>query len=792
MGIAGSSRTDSKPSSQGPHPHGPTSHGQSRNWETRLAETIIRLRVVLLLACLAVAVAAGVGMRFLSFDTDSRIYFDVDNPDRIALDALEATYTRDKNVMIVLAPQDGDVFSRDMLALVAELTEAGWQTPFSRRVDSVTNFQHSYARGDELIIEDLVPDLTALNDAGLQRVEAIALSRVELVNKLVSADGAVTAVNIVCVFPGESLTEVPEAVTHVRRLVEQARQAHPDVDFYVTGVAALDMTFNEAAQNDTQTIVPLMLVMVLVIVGVALRTVTGTLVTLAVIVVSLVTTFGIAGWSGLVLNSATTATPVIIMTLAIANCVHLLASLSTEMRRGLAQREALVEAVRINAQPIAVTSLTTAIGFLSLNFSDSPPLREVGNIVAGGVVVAWLVSMLVLPSVMALVRVSVTRRPAGQVPFTDRLADTVIALRRPLLITTAVVMVIIGVGIHRIVLDDDFVRYFDPRFDFRVATDFTQDTLTGLHILEFSLPAGEDQGIARPDYLAKLDAFAEWYRQQPEVLHVSAISDTIKRLNMNLNQDDPAFHRIPELPAAAAQYLMLYELSVPYGLDLNSQIDIGKSASRVSVTLGEATSAEVRAVAARGEAWLQENAPEMFGRATGDAMAFARISERNIRAMLGGTLLALVLISVVLLFVLRSVKIAVISLAPNLLPALLAFGLWGYFMVEVNLAISVVVAMTLGIVVDDTVHILSKYLRGRREHGYDPFDAVRYAFNTVGTALITTTVALVVGFGVLATSGFAVNGQMGLLSAVTIAVALLADFFFLPPLLLSADRRSAS
>jgi hypothetical protein len=167
---------------------------------------------------------------------------------------------------------------------------------------------------------------------------------------------------------------------------------------------------------------------------------------------------------------------------------------------------------------------------------------------------------------------------------------------------------------------------------------------------------------------------------------------------------------------------------------------------------------------------------------------FAHIGQRNIRSMLTGTSVALVLISIILIFALRSLKIGLVSLIPNLAPAAMGFGLWGLLVGEVGLGLSVVAGMTLGIVVDDTVHFLSKYLRARRERHLDSPDAVRYAFSTVGTALLVTTLVLIAGFMVLTQSPFKLNSDMGLLTAITIAFALLADFLFLPPLLMKVDK----
>ena len=157
--------------------------------------------------------------------------------------------------------------------------------------------------------------------------------------------------------------------------------------------------------------------------------------------------------------------------------------------------------------------------------------------------------------------------------------------------------------------------------------------------------------------------------------------------------------------------------------------------------------------------------------------------------MLAGTIIALVLISLVLILALKSLKYGLLSLIPNLVPAGMAFGIWAIFNGQVGLSVSVVIAMTLGIVVDDTIHFLSKYLRARREEGLNTPDAIRYAFSTVGEALLITTIVLTAGFMILAQLNFSLNADMGLMTAITICIALFVDFFFLPPLLIWFDKR---
>ncbi len=480
------------------------------------------------------------------------------------------------------------------------------------------------------------------------------------------------------------------------------------------------------------------------------------------------------------------------MTLAVADCVHLLVTFQQRLRRSGDRAAAMVEALRINLQPIFLTSVTTAIGFLSMNFSDAPPFRDLGNTVAIGVVAAFVYCIALLPALMLALPLRMPVERQRSTATMDRFADFVVARRRAILAGMGVLVVGLVACIPVNELNDEFVKYFDERVAFRVDTDFTTENLTGLYNIAYSLEAGSSGAISEPAYLNKLEEFAEWYRQQPEVMHVSSLSDTMKRLNKNLHGDDPAWYRIPQSRELAAQYLLLYEMSLPYGLDLNNQINIDKSASKLDVSIKSVSSNGTIALEERAQQWLQAHAPAaMQAHGASPSIMFSHIGARNIRSMLTGTTLALVLISLILVFALRSLRIGLISLIPNLVPAGMAFGLWGLLVGQVGLALSVVAGMTLGIVVDDTVHFLSKYLRARREEGMSPEDAVRYAFHTVGTALWTTSVVLVAGFLVLTQSPFEINSGMGLLTAITIGLALLADFLLLPTLLMTLDKKDA-
>ncbi len=751
---------------------------------------VVRLRWWIVFLTIPLVLLAGSGGRFLEFSANYRTFFSSQNPQLQAFDELQNMYSKNDNVQFVVAPKDGKVFTRDTMAAVQWLTKEAWQTPYSRRVDSVTNFQRTSANGDDLVVRDLIEDPEAMSDADLEKAKEIALAEPLLVNRLVSSRAHVTGVNVTVVLPEKHLDEVPEVMTFARNLAAQAREKYPQLDITLAGMVPMNNAFAEYSKNDMQTLVPLMYGVIILICLFSLRSVSGTIGTLLVIFFSVMTAMGLMGWLGMKITGPSSAAPTVILTLAIADSIHVLSTMFNLMRQGMSKHDAIVESMRINNTAVFLTSLTTVIGFLSMNFSEVPPFRDLGNVVAIGVIAAWVYSVVFLPAFMAVIKVRTkpAKTHTGQVM--EHLGNFVVAKRRPLFWGMTVITLVLVAAIPRNELNDDFVKYFDTTTDFRRSTDFMVDNLTGVNQINYSLGAGESGGVSNPEYLRKLEEFDNWYRQQPGVIHVNSIADIMKRLNKNMHGDDPAYYRIPDERDLAAQYLLLYEMSLPFGLDLNDQINVDKSASRMTVTLGHATTKEILALEEHARDWLQANAPpSMFNHGTGPTVMFAYIGARNIKSMIGGNITALVLVSAIIMIAIRSFKIGLISLIPNLIPIAMGFGLWGIFVGQVGLSLSVVTALTFGIVVDDTIHFLTKYLHARRDKGYSPEDAVRYAFKMVGTALAVTSAILVAGFSVLILSAFELNDGMGRLSALTIFMALIADFFLLAPLLMKMEEK---
>lgn len=755
------------------------------------AKLIIALRWPVILLGILSVVAAAYGGQFLTFSNNYRYFFSPDNPQYKAFTELQNVYSKRDYLIFVIKPNEGTVFTPEVLTSVKWLTEEGWKLPYVARADSLTNYQHTEASADDLSVADLVPDPAKLDAVGLERVRQIAVNEPLLKDRIVSPDGKTTGVALTLIMPDSHPSEASLVADAARKLIDQYKTTYPGVEIRVSGSTMLSNAFGEATQADLTTLVPLMYLVVAVTAFLLLRSLSATFCVMIVLTMATVAAMGLSGWLGMTLTPPSALAPIIILTLAVAESVHVIHNFQHEMRLGRDKRSAMIEAFRINFGAITLTSITNAVGFLSLNFADSPPFRDLGNIVSLGVVTTWFYALIFLPALLVVLPLKPGKLIEDEGGLGMQwLANFVIRFRTPLIWVLSAATIALGLQIPKIELNDQFVHWFGESIEFRRDADFMIENLTGIYTIDFSIKAGEADGVSHPEFLERVEAFATWARAHRDVQHVFSLTDVMKRLNKNLNGDDPAFYKLPEERKLSAQYLLLYEMSLPYGLDLNDQINVDKSATRVIVTLrGVVSAVDTRKFKAEADAWIAANIPTSKGtEAASPAVMFSFIAQRNIDANLFGTGWAMLVISLCLIVPFRSLRLGLISLVPNFVPIIMTFGAWYFLEGRLGMAGSIVTATSLGIVVDSTIHILSKYLRGRRQLDLPPEGAVRYAFSTVGPSLWILTATLILGFLVLSLSPFEVNRALGLLTAICIAFAIIADFFLLPPLLMAVDR----
>ncbi len=748
-------------------------------------------RLVAALALLLVGLAA-LGITRLEVTTDHRVFFDRDNPYLQELERIEARYARERSLLFLLRPRGGGRLDRpESLAALSRLTERAWYLPYAHRVDSLANFQYSRAEGDELKVAPLYRG-AGVDAATAREVLRVARRDPLLSNRLVSADGRLALVLVALHLPqGAAADRVEEVMNAARRLRDEIESAFPGQAVRLSGGVAMSEAFYASAVHDLLVLGPLMLGLIALLLLRMLCSLSGTLAALVVMASAVAATCGLAGWMGVVLSPVSATLPVIVLTLAVANTVHLLCQYQYALCHDQPRDEAMATSLRNNLLPMLLAAGTTILGFLSMNFSDAPPFRDLGNLVALGMAVVLVLALTLLPALITLVPARRRRSKTRCNLLMERLGGWVVAQRRrllPLMLLASAALAALA-PFNRI--DDQFIEYFDRDTPFRRNAELMARHLAGQTELTLSIDSGRSGGVNDARFLASLGRFHDWLAAQPEVRSVDGIVPILRRLSMNLHGDRADWYRLPDRETLAAQYLLLYELSLPEGLSLNDRIDVDRRATRMRLMMRDLDSRSLLEFERRIRGWWQhEAAADWRLSVVGSSLMFAHISERNVPPMLFSAFAALALISLLIALVFRSPLLGLVSLVPNLLPPLMAFGIWRLLVGEINLAIAVVSGMTIGLIVDDTIHFLCKYRQGRRVLGLSPEAAVWHAFANTGTALWITTVVLTAGFMVFLFSPFTVNAQLGVLSAITIVCALLADFLLLPPLLMRLEQRS--
>ncbi len=754
----------------------------------RLGTIVVEHRYKTVLLATLAFVLFSVGIVWARFSTDYRIFFTRSDRGLAAFEKLESVFTKTDNVLFVVHAEQGTVFSVDALEAIQELTEEGWRLPYATRVDSLSNYQHARASGDDIDIGALVPrPARALSDVELADIRGVATADPLLAGSLLSRDERTSGVNVTLRLPAKDPREVTEAAEAARALAKDVSRRHPGLDIRVSGMALVNDAFMQASIRDMGMMIPLMVLVVLAAMAFMTRSAVGTAAVAVVLTMAAGMSMALAGWLRYPLTPPAVAAPMIVLTVAVANGVHLVLAMVDAMRAGKSKDEAIVHSIEHNLEAVTYAWLTTIVGFVCLNYSDAPPVTHLANMTCLGVTADFVLSFTLLPALLAIfpVRISskLEARAAARSARYRRLADLVVRRPRLVLAVTAALTTAAGWGASRLETNDQFVQYFSESLPFRRDVDFTMKHLSGIYRLEYQVGSGEASGVTDPAYLARLDAFAEWLRTQPEVEHVYSLTDIVKRVNRVVHGDEPGHYRIPETREATGEALFLYEMSLPSGLELTDRISVDKSATRLSVTVKDMSTREMNAFAQRSEGWMKEHLPEaMWSEATGPVVIFSQLGDKNAKSMVKADFVSLALISLCMIVVLRSLRLGILSVIPNVVPIVFGYGLWKLFVGQMNIVATVAASISLGIIVDDTIHFLTKYQATRRSGVTDPAEAMRRTLAHVGPAMTSTSVVLVLGFGVLTLSSFQMTSYLGWLSLVIVGVAPITDMIGAPAL----------
>lgn len=752
-------------------------------WKS-ISDILIERRRSFALFFLALFFATLPGLLSLSFEQHYKVFADENNEYLKELNQIEATYQarEDSMIFLVEAPEGETLMEPTGLSLIAQLTRDALTMDYAFDSESLSNYQIIEADNDFLTAHDLIPADGVKSPEEAAKIKKITLNEPALVRRMISEDGTLAAILVTFALPKERAKALDTMQEQASALRSKYNENFPKYRVYMSGLLFFDIALTEATIKDSKLIVPLTGLFVFLVLLAIFRSVACAGFTVLTVVINVVATYGLVGYWGYAVNILTFSGMTIIATLSVADSTHLLISFLINVRAGQKPVTAMCNAMRFNLFPMFLTSLTTFVGFLALILSPSPPVQQLGLFTAVGVSFDWITTVFLLPA-MVLTFSNYRGLSESTSSFSSRLAH--FSVQRPIrkLLFGTIGCLTVAMFTFTNDLNDNAMKWLDQKIEFRRSIDVTEGRLDNFKTLTFNLQGNGENSVLEPKFMRNVENFTTWLHQQPEVQYVYTYLDALKDGRRAFNDGNDEYYSLPNTREEAAQILLLRELSVPSSRSLNSMLNIEKSETRILLALRNIENKQYLAFEKRARNWLLDHDPGIVRQGTSIPLMFAQTNQDNLRSMIYGSILVVIIVSICIGFAVGSIFYGILALIPNILPILLTYGLWGIFYGTLDMAAIITFSLSLGIVVDDTIHVLTKY-KTRLEHNEDPITAMTTTLEKTASALITTSLVLGGCFLLQSLSHFQLNATQGIMVFITIFFALILDLFYLPSLLL--------
>ena len=755
------------------------------------AKLLIKYRYLSIGLVIIVVCLLATGLTKLTFNPDLETYFPEGHPAVIRYNEIDDMFIPTDNLIIAVHSNEVTLFNGDSLKVIEELTKKSWTIPYSVRVDSLTNYSYVKSVNDDLIVEPFIEEAEKKSIEFIEKRKDLVAGEDIIYKSLISEDKKTSVVSIIVDPPGPNKEDQnSELINYILGFIEPIKESNENLDIRLLGNPYLDYISPRIVKAEMPVVMPLMLLLIFLIVFLMIRSYVAVLATFVVILMSLIATFGSIGILGNPLNQMVTTIPILIITLALADCIHLFSIYFQNRVKGISSKESMEKSLEMNIQPLFLTTISTCIGFLCLNFIEVAPLRDFGNAVAIGIGFAFIFTIFFIAPIVSFFEVKTASKVTKQTRFSTSVGSFILKNGNKLIFSITSISFLILLCIPMNELDENPTQMYAEGF-----TSFSSDTLWLDEKLSVTFPVNflatnEEGQVSDPDFLKILDKFSVWLEEREQVNHVTSLANNMKNLNKSMHGDDPEWKKIPENADLSAQYLFFYEMSLPMGLDLNSSISQDRKSTKISATLKDMSANEFKEFNNEVLGYLQQNNLEnMISEPSSFRVIFTYMVEAIVNSLLYGLFIGILLITLIIGLFFRSYLLPALSIFPNILPIGMGFGLWGLFVGDVGFMVAVGMGSTLGVIVDFTVHFLSKYELARKEFKKSVEESVIYSFETVGFALIIMTVVLALGFSVLNLVTFIPIQDFAKFSVICFTGGLIINFLFLPNLLMKFDKR---
>jgi uncharacterized protein len=750
-----------------------------------MIERLLARRVPVLAVSACLILLSAYGATSLTIDPNNRVFFSERHSKYSDLIDLESKFGSNTHLVFVVSSADPFYESKILVEAIEWLTDQLWAVQRVVGVESLATHPHASSDGDGLVLQSLLAYVCPPNDTcSKNRFEDV--NKAHINHRIISSDARSASIVAKVDLHDPSATDVMTIADAAKELQAHARARYPDLEFRLTGGVPMMESFYSAAREDSERLMPIALVVLAACLYVFLGGVVQTGLLLALGLLAVTVTMGLAGWLGITVNTATATVPLIVFTLVIASAMHFFVHVTKD---GAAEdHETVLRRVKMalgsNAVPVFLTALTTAVGLASMVFVSAPPIRQVGLLSALGVMVGAALTLTVVPCVFACrAKIAEAKPMLGLQGALNRYAKWMEHNEPRMLVMTALLVISI-LGLTRITIDEDFVRYFAADSTFRLETEEITGKLAGPYHIDIVYDSGHSAGIYTPESVADVSAIAANLRRDQRVVNVLSIVDVFESIHRVLSD---GMSTGPWSSDELAQYFLSYELSLDRGQSTQDLVDSDHRYTRISVMLDDVSMGDIRKLVEQTVDWGHANGLHDRMVVTGEGVPTAYLSSESIREMWVGIVVTMVVSAFVVSMVFRDLRVALVIFSATVVPILAGFGVWGWFQRDIGMAATLVVAISIGVVIDDTIHLTYRYIDGRRSLDLTKWGAVAYSIYKTGSALVVTTVALATGLSVLLFSKFTMNSTFGLCASLIVAIALIYNLTVAPRLLRMAS-----
>jgi len=759
---------------------------------------LLTKRLILALITLVLGSLVAWGMQYTSMDATYNSILSEDDPYKKEVDQTRIDFPPSTSVLFAFQ-SDTDVFNFPSIQAMDALTNRYTEIESAISVGSLLNRRLNDTDADRLDRDYLIPEVATLTLADLRDIRDIALADEDLTKSLLSPAGDMALAIIkykASVNDQSTRLRIAESVIELR---DSLRDDYPTVKIYVLGGVLFERDSYQAQIKDSKYLFPLVVTISILLLWFCLRSLSFSLCLFAIAFATIGLTVGTYGWAQIPFNQISSLGPIVVLVIAIADGIHIVSIYVQGLHKKLSKLEAMRQSLVINMQPVTLATITTAMGFLSLNYCSSPGIYGFGNIVAIGVCWAYVVTLTLLPALILLLPANKVPKPLGVRGFISYVTRLV-ARRGNLLFWGSAALIVFTLGLLPL-NKVDFNRYsfIDKESDFHHVMKALAEKIGNDQSLVYSIHSGEYYGITELEFLTQVDDFSRWLEDQPEASFVTSYTDLLRSMNKSEHEDeaeannsvlDQEWDELPSDKLQIIDYLVGYQLIQEIEPNLEPIFNSDYSAIRLVIGTSNLSNLELIQFNDRIDQWVTANVMPGYRIMHGDnSILFARLDRSISVELMQGFTLSFLLITLTLMIGLKSVRYGLLSIMPNLFPATIVFGFWGLFVGELSPYILMLFSISIGLVVDDSVHILSKYISARRD-GKAPEDAVQYSLDKAGSAITITTLSLAVGTFILVFSNTFHFQNVALLLTPIIVVALFLDLLFLPTLLVKFDKWS--